>query len=544
MNPIIYDATLREGMQTPGGIGGSLEERVYAANLISRFADYVEVGMPANTVDSEVIKAVRGSFEKQGKDTGIAVLCLLKESDIDSAVEALDGYQNSLAHIFIGTSEKHRKIRKKEWEKSDYEKNIEKVVGYAASKGFTQIMFSPEDSFRTFAESPDDFFRFVDAAVEGYGEREGKLILNFPDTIGMSTISEFDAMLDAIIERYGRSIEISLHGHNDRGTSVQQAVEACIKGKAGWLQTTFGNLGERNGIAQTEAVIAALAERGIGRYSDEDLKQLVPYTVAILGALGRTVPDEALVSGSRTNISTAGIHTHLTSKDIEAYHISGSKYGAEPVMEFGPTSGAEQVLPLLDSIGLRFDKHDKVLTSFVGAMKEQCNREKRSLTETDILYNAVMEFGNIEKPLKWISYTITTGNGRRTSVKLSCTYNGENFGIRKEADGAVEALVGALEEALGKELKLVDFKPSVVPKIPQKYLHWTGQYPEVPSGLDIGSDFRLQTGIMNGGRVYSGFASGEDTFQTIADSCIDAVLKMAAIERWESFIKSSQPHQP
>ncbi|MFH1181723.1 MAG: hypothetical protein V1702_02080 [Candidatus Woesearchaeota archaeon] len=542
--PIIYDTTLREGMQTPGGIGGSLEERVYAANLISRFADYVEVGMPANTVDFDIISEIRKSFEENRRQAGIAVLCRLKNEEIDSAVDALAGYHNTLAHIFIGTSEEHRRVRfKGRWELSDYESGIEQVVAYSASKGFSRVMFSPEDSFRTFKESPQDFFRFVDAAVRGYGAGEEKLILNFPDTVGLSTISEFDSMLDSIISRYGSSIEISLHGHNDRGSSIQQALDAFTKGKARWLQTTFGNLGERNGIAQTEAVIVALAERGFCRHSADDFKQLVPYTAAILGALGRTVPDEAIVSGSRTNVSTAGIHTDIASKDIATYHINGDKYGATPAMEFGPTSGAEQLLSLLEGIGFSFEKSDEALKEFVDERKEQCNREKRSLSETDILYHAVKTFGDIEDPMKDVSYSIKTEKSKKTAVDLSCSYTGNKATSSSEANGAVEAIVGALDKIVSREsghLHLVQFNPSVAPKIPAKYLQWEqGKYPDVPSGLDIGSDFRLQTGIMNGsGRIYNGFASGEDTFQTIADSCIDAVVKMAAIERWASLPKA------
>jgi 2-isopropylmalate synthase len=538
-NPIIYDTTLREGMQTPGGIGGSLEERVYAANLISRFADYIEVGMPANPVDFGIISAVRDSFEQNGRKTGIAVLCRLRNEEIDSAAEAFRNYQKTLAHIFIGTSEEHRKwrfngARKKE----DYESGIQQTVAHAASKGFSHVMFSPEDSYRTFHESPEDFFDFVNAAIRGYGKRSGNLILNFPDTIGMSTISEFDQMLDEIISKYGESIEISLHGHNDRGTSMQQAVEASINGKARWLQTTFGCLGERNGIAQTEAVIAALAEHGLKKYSKADQKLLVPYTTAILGALGRTIPDEALVSGSRTNVSTAGIHTAIASKSIATYHINGEKYGAKPVMEFGPTSGAEQVLSPLRSIGFMYRKHDKKLGAFVSSLKEQCNAEKRSLTETDVLYYAIKAFGSNDEPLKNIGYAITTKKGKKAAVELTASYDGQAVSAQKEANGPVEAMVGALEEILGRQpgsFHLVQFRPSVVPKIPAKYLAWEkGRYPEVPSGLGIGSDFRQHVGIMNGsGRVYYGFASGEDTFQAIADACTDAVVKMAAIERWE-----------
>ncbi|MBW2965847.1 hypothetical protein KY342_01945, partial [Candidatus Woesearchaeota archaeon] len=118
--PVIYDTTLREGLQTPGGIGGNLAERIYAANLIARFADWVELGMPANNVDYKIIEAVKGSFIENEREAGIAVLCRNKEFDIDRAEEVLQGYHTTLAHLFIGTSQEHRNHRfKGGWTKED-----------------------------------------------------------------------------------------------------------------------------------------------------------------------------------------------------------------------------------------------------------------------------------------------------------------------------------------------------------------------------------------------------------------------------------------
>ena len=140
----IYDTNLREGMQTTGGIGGSLDERIYAANLISRFSDWVELGMPANDVEYKIIDAIKYSFIGSDREAGIAVLCRNKEHDIDRAEKVLEGYHKTLAHLFIGTSEEHRNSRfGGKWSKEDYVGNIEQMVEYAASKNFTRVMFSP-----------------------------------------------------------------------------------------------------------------------------------------------------------------------------------------------------------------------------------------------------------------------------------------------------------------------------------------------------------------------------------------------------------------
>jgi len=548
---IIFDTTLREGMQTPGGIGGTLEERVYAANLISRFADFVELGMPANAVDYGIISAIKESFIENRRESGIAVLCRIRKDDIDKGEKVLERYHKTCAHLFVGTSEEHRDNRfRGEWTPEDYERNIENMLAYAAEKDFDYIMFSPEDSYRTFQESHKLFFMFVDAAIRGYergnkGKRKTKLILNFPDTVGLSTLTEFDGMLDKIIERYGKSIEICLHGHDDNGTSTPQAQEEYIKGKARWLQTTFGKLGERNGIAQTEAVIAGLINRGyLKRKSYFESKDLVvPYAKAILAALGRIIPEEALVSGYRTNVSTAGIHTDIASKDNATYHINGTKFGATPVLEFGPTSGSEQIRPLLHELGFEFEKHDPTLDRFANELKQQCNDEKRSLTETDVMYQAVKIFGNVEDPMQNIGYRIVIETGFKPTVEMDGEYNGHKFHLTTdETEGSIEGIISGLDEVINSEgertLSLVKFEPTVVPKIPAEYLTWTpGEFPRVPEGLDMHSDLRVITGIRNksatnGHEVYYGYACEEDSAGTMFDSVIDAIVKMTTIEKY------------
>jgi 2-isopropylmalate synthase len=553
---IIFDTTIREGMQTPGGIGASLDEKIYAANLISRYADWIELGMPANPADRKDIAAIVDSLKKNQRDVGVAVLCRNNHYDIDQAVATIGHYQRSMAHLFIGTSDEHRSNRfDGKWKVEDYEKNIEDSVRYAASKSFERVMFSPEDAYRTFNENPEFFFRFVDAAINGYEEgsksvgRKSKLILNFPDTVGASTIDEFKGMISKIKERYSDKIEISVHGHNDSSASNQQAIMCYFDGTVDVIQTTFGMLGERNGIAQTEAVIAMLNERGAldkKKYNDKMLKELVPATYAILGALGKTVPDVAQVSGRRTNVSVAGIHTEIAKNDNNTYHCYGTRYGALPELEFSVTSGAGQIIPVLQKIGIVKDKKDPAIADFVNKMKEVCNAEKRMLCETDVMYAAIHYFGNMEDPMIIEDYSVVIHRNKPVEVNVIGTYKGRKFSIEREQAGTLEAFIAGFNQVInsgnGKSLKLVNFIPEVRPRIPQEYLTWeAGSYPKVPRGLNLESDMQVSTAIKNscptnGDRIYYGFAKAEDSVKPIIESAIDAIVKMCAIEKWNDIV--------
>src|SRR3989338_3687870 len=96
VEPIIFDTTLREGFQTPGGIGASLDERVYVTALIQRYAHWVELGMPANNVDYGIISAIRDRFLAEKYPVGIDVLARCADVDIDRAADVMSDYPNSL----------------------------------------------------------------------------------------------------------------------------------------------------------------------------------------------------------------------------------------------------------------------------------------------------------------------------------------------------------------------------------------------------------------------------------------------------------------
>lgn len=175
-------------------------------------------------------------------------------------------------------------------------------------------------------------------------------------------------------------------------------------------------------------------------------------------------------------------------------------------------------------------------------LKGMSNREKRSLTETDVIYEAVKYFSGIEDSLKDVNYKVVTTSGQPSSIQLSCVYDGERKTVECSANGAVEAVIASLDKIINvrgeRTLHLARFDPRVVPKVPQEYLQWQiGEYPKTSIDLDVHSDLRVQTGIRNtnaanGHKTYYGIASEEDSFKTVVDSIIDAVRKMITIERW------------
>jgi len=90
--PIIFDTTLREGFQTPGGIGASLEERVAIATHIQHYAHWVELGMPANEVDFEIkgldTQACGGTHLDNTSEAG--TIKILKSTKISDSIVRIE----------------------------------------------------------------------------------------------------------------------------------------------------------------------------------------------------------------------------------------------------------------------------------------------------------------------------------------------------------------------------------------------------------------------------------------------------------------------
>jgi len=552
--PIIFDTTLREGFQTPGGIGGSLEERVYVAALIQHYAHWIELGIPANNVDYHIISAIRDRFLQEKYPVGIAVLARCQDLDVARSAEVVSNYPNNLIHLFIGTSQQHRNIRFGGKDEEFYTQLITRYIEKAAADPtFSRVMFSPEDSHRTWQQNPDVFMRFISAAKVGY-ERGNKkvgrmdsVIFNLPDTVGISTIEQFCRMIEHVQKEFGDDLELSIHCHNDSLMSQAQAITVYERYGLRWLQTTFGQLGERNGITPTDMTIKILSDN---KYltdsritSPENLELLDPTTNAILWTLGRTVPKEHL---ERTNSSTAGIHTDLVIKDTNTYHIRGTKYGSKISIELGPTSGSKQVVDVFLKNRFSYEGFSKEnLEKFVDRLKYEANKDKFPISETHILYEAYKEFLSMQDDgLKVDSYRILTLSEGLTRLRIKGSIDGTPFSKTHKSVGPVEvtmeSLNSVIDEHLGKksEIKLENYWPHVIPIIGEEYLHWeVGQRPNIPRQIGKKAHFGVSLSFRNGSGLYYGLARHENSTAAEVNAVIDGMTKMYAIQKWQSLTK-------
>src|SRR3989338_985437 len=161
-NIIIFDTTLRDGEQSPGASLDINEKVSIARQLALLNADVIEAGFPVSSPGdfesvSRIAREVRG--------VSVAGLARAVEKDIDSAAKALEKAEKPRIHVFLATSEIHRKYKLLKAKEEILNLAIKGVKH--ALKYVDDVEFSPEDASRTEL----DFLIQVVAAVIDAGAK-------------------------------------------------------------------------------------------------------------------------------------------------------------------------------------------------------------------------------------------------------------------------------------------------------------------------------------------------------------------------------------
>src|SRR5437899_12312153 len=101
---IIFDTTLRDGEQSPGGSMNLAEEVEVALALRDLGVDVIEAGFPiASPGDFEAVQAIA----RQVEGPVVCGLARCNAEDIDRAWEALRDAPRARIHVFLATSAIH-----------------------------------------------------------------------------------------------------------------------------------------------------------------------------------------------------------------------------------------------------------------------------------------------------------------------------------------------------------------------------------------------------------------------------------------------------
>ncbi|MGA1941163.1 2-isopropylmalate synthase [Arcobacter sp. YIC-310] len=248
--PIYCSVDLRDGNQAlinPLGIEDKLE---YFNTLVKMGFKQIEVSYPSasNTDFNFTRKLIEENLVPD--DVSIQVLIPAKKEWIKKSVEAMEGVNNGIFHLYNPTNEFQRRVV--------FKKSDEEIIQMAVDsmkylieltknfKGNITYQYSPESFSQTNLEFALKICNKVIDIVNP--TLKNKMIINLPNTLEDCMPNIYADRIEWMSKnlKNRQALILSVHPHNDRGTSVASAELAVLAGAQKVEGTLFGN-GERAG---------------------------------------------------------------------------------------------------------------------------------------------------------------------------------------------------------------------------------------------------------------------------------------------------------
>ena len=442
----IFDTTLRDGEQSPG-CSMTVEEKVRVAHQLEQLnVDIIEAGFPiASPGDFESVRQIAGAVTKPV----VAGLARCVDADIDRAGEAVKDARRARIHVFLATSEIHRKYKLKK-ARSEILKLA--VQGVQRARGFCDdVEFSPEDASRT---EPEFLCEVVQAVIEA-----GAGTVNIPDTVGYAIpwqYGETIALLRSQVPNIREAV-ISVHCHNDLGLAVSNSLAAVMQG-ARQVECTVNGIGERAGNCSLEEVVMALRTRQdvFGVHTDVDTRQIIKTSRLVSGVTGVAVQRNKAIVGENAFAHEAGIHQDGMLKEKSTYEIMRPEdVGLDRSrLVLGKHSGRHAFHDRLKGLGIELDEahFERVFEHF----KDLADKKKEVFDE-DIEALVREEMEVVPDIFKLVSFHVSSGTNAIPTATVRLVARGEVVTDAATGDGPIDAIYKAIDRITGIPCRLVDY---------------------------------------------------------------------------------------
>ena len=494
----IFDTTLRDGEQSPGATMNTREKIRLARQLESLGVDCIEAGFPiASQGDFEAVQAIAGAVKK----CEVAGLCRSVPGDIDRAWEAVKVAAKPRIHTFIATSPIHmeHKLGKKP---DEVLKMAEAAVKRAA--GYTKnVEFSAEDASRS---EPEFLARICEIAIDS-----GANVINIPDTVGYAVPSEFQALIEYLMQNVSNASDaiFSVHCHNDLGLAVANTLVA-LKAGARQAEVTLSGIGERAGNAALEEVVMGLRtrEQYYGLTTNIDTTQLYPSCRSLSRIIGRPIPANKAVVGANAFAHESGVHQHGMFKNRQTYEImtpeSIGRTGSDMVL--GKHSGKAAVGKKVEELGYHITEEQLDLVS--KAVKKLADW-KKSIYDEDVEAIILEEVFRLPDKYGLVRMHVQSGNlDIPPTAAVVMNVDGEEKRHSAFGVGPVDAVFNTIHEITGRTPQLQEYLVSAI----------TG-------GTDAQGEVTVR--VLENGKTAVGRGSDGDIIVASAKAYINALNRLA-----------------
>jgi 2-isopropylmalate synthase len=493
----IFDTTLRDGEQSPGASLDPKEKLQIARQLSNLNVDIIEAGFPITSEGD--FKSV-SNIAKEIRGVSIAALARAVEKDIECAAKALKHAKSPRIHVFLATSNIHRKFKLAK-AKDEIIRTAVKGVK-KARKYVDDVEFSPEDATRT---EPDFLVEVVESVIDA-----GAKTVNIPDTVGYAVPEQYASLIKTLKKNVKNISEaaISVHCHDDLGLAVANSL-AAIKAGATQVECTINGIGERAGNASLEEIVMTLKTRKdfFGHTTRIKTHELLATSKIVSGLTGLWVQRNKAVVGENAFAHESGVHQDGILKERTTYEIMRPEEVGLPKTKIvlGKLSGRHAFKKRIKELG--YELSDEELEHTFNQFKILADK-KKDIYDQDI--EAIIQDEKSEIPHIYELDSLSISCGPNTVPTAGVRLRVGKDKIVDDAtigDGPIDALFKTIDLITGTKGTLLDYNIRAI-----------------TSGKDAMGEVIVEVDVE--GKSYRGRAVSTDIIEASAKAYLNAINKV------------------
>lgn len=468
---LLYDTTLRDGMQGENIFFSPEDKLKIAMRLDDAGIHYIEGGWPGSNPGAQAFfDLVRNKEFKQARICAFGSTRRQNSTcEEDANIKALIDSGAPVVTIFGKSWDLHVT----DIMNNTREENLAMItqsVAYLKRQG-REVLYDAEHFYDGYKANPQFALETLEAAVEG-----GTRCLVLCDTNGGSLPCDIDTITRETIAHFKDFDDVifGVHTHNDCAMGVANAVNAIHAG-ATMVQGTINGYGERCGNADLTAIIPILAlKMNRDCVSEENLAKLRTLSRFVSETANMPPVASRPFVGRSAFTHKGGVHVSAIMKNPKAYeHMTPELVGNRRRVLVSEQSGKSNIAYKAKELGVDLGDDESKKSLIVNNIKE--------------MENFGYEFDTAEGSLKLIMERLTEQYHSHFELesfrvvvekdKERPCYSHAMIKIRvgdkteitsAEGEGPVSALDNALRKALTamypgvKDLHLVDFKVRVI----------------------------------------------------------------------------------
>jgi 2-isopropylmalate synthase len=453
---LIYDTTLRDGMQREGMSLSVGEQFQVAMRLADLGVDVVEAGFPSsNPKDSELFDLLQS--EDLGS-TRIAAFGMTRRRDTDPA-------DDPGLRIMVETFAPVATIVGKTWDlhlqkvtKVSREENLKMIgesVAFLLAEG-KDVFYDAEHFFDAYREHPE---YAIECLKTAYGSGASWVILC--DTNGATLPMDVERITGEVRAALPDAA-IGIHTHNDAECAVANSLVAVQQG-ARQVQGTMNGWGERCGNANLISVVPSLALKlGYDVLRPGGLEELTKMSHWAAETANLPPDPWAPYVGANAFAHKGGMHVAGMVTDPRTFeHIDPSLVGNERGMKVSELSGRHVVLERAREAGIDVGADPDLAPRILARIKE-LEHQGYHFEVADGSFSILLEReAGVHEPVFVLeSFRVITERDDTGKVITEATIRlhlgGERLVATAEGNGPVNALDKALRQALGGRIPEID----------------------------------------------------------------------------------------